>query len=178
MFSCAVFLHLQHMCCNTTAHLQHISAHSIILIITDKVASRVWTPKGKSKPKIYFLFFFDNLVILFSIFMIFSWASQKVSLSLDILLAGGGRGNSSTLSIFSSTISRRLFWVTLDCVTNANIGEVCSWGGSETDDASVGPVLTGGDVDKEEIKETLGDGAWYEAVGMFPATCGSGLLVR
>ena len=86
--------------------------------------------------------------------MIFSWASQKVSLSLDILLAGGGRGNSSTLSIFSSTISRRLFWVTLDCVTNANIGEVCSWGGSDTDDASVGPVLTGGDVDKEEIKET------------------------
>lgn len=92
--------------------------------------------------------------------MIFSCASQKVSLSLDTLLAGGGRGISSTLLVCSSTISRRLFWVTLDCVTNANIGEVYSLGGSDTDDASVGPVLTGGDVDKEEIKETLGDGAW------------------
>ena len=59
---------LQHMCCilqhmyciiaahfstsTFAAHLQHISAHSIILIITDKVTSRVWIPKGKSKPKI------------------------------------------------------------------------------------------------------------------------------
>ena len=53
---------LQHICCTITAHLQHqyisaqlqhISAQlqHIVRILCDEVTSRVWTPKGKSKPK-------------------------------------------------------------------------------------------------------------------------------
>ena len=105
-----------------------------------------------------------------NLFFIFLWQSSYPSINIfDIFLCitegqfesrysfcRRGQGHFiHTFGMFFNNISSSFLSHSGLChQCNANIGEVWSWGGSDTDDASVGPVLTGGDVDKEEIKET------------------------